>query len=134
MKKIPVLAFLLLLLFSCVQNGIDKAEITEEQVLEEFVQGSEDIPLLAGMKKISVESVDFDSNSGSIMSSGYESKVTLKRVQKFYHRTLPKMGWTLIYSDRAKSKFEREKEKLEIEFTRQNGSENIVRFFISSAL
>jgi len=57
----------------------------------------------------------------------------LERVKNFYHKTLPQMGWKLVLSDIGKSKFKREKEKLEIDFVNRNGK-NIVRFFLSSAV
>ncbi len=43
------------------------------------------------------------------------------------------MGWKLLKSDAKKSVFEREKDRLEIEFVRQ-GKQKIVKFFISSDL
>ncbi len=121
------------MVFSCVEKNFSKQEIFEERVSEEFVQGSEDIPLLIGMEKISEDSLGFDSNSGSIMSSSYESKIDLGGIEIFYQKTLPQMGWKQMPSDLAKLKFRREKEKLEIEFVNQNGKD-VVRFFLSSAL
>jgi imidazoleglycerol phosphate synthase glutamine amidotransferase subunit HisH len=117
-----------------VQNIVpQKKEPVEIRVSEDFIQGSEDIPLLLGMNKIFDDSLGFDSSSGSIMTSSYETKIDLERVKNFYHKTLPQMGWKLVSSDIAKSKFKREKEKLEIDFVNQNGKD-IVRFFLSSAV
>lgn len=137
MKKILALIPLTFLIFSCaktLQNNISqKKEPVEIRVSEDFIQGSEDIPLLLGMNKIFDDSLGFDSSSGSIMTSSYETQIDLERVKNFYHKTLPQMGWKLVSSDIAKSKFKREKEKLEIDFVNQNGK-NIVRFFLSSAV
>ena len=111
-------------------NGgtVDKMDVSED-----FVQGSEDIPLLVKMDKMFDESLGFDSASGSIMSSSYESKVDLEKVKSFYEKTLPQMGWKLVKSDVKNSAFEREKEKLEIEFSNQE-KKKVVKFFISSTL
>ncbi len=136
MKKFA--SFLLtFLLFSCDGELLKKEKSTEitqdERPSEDFVQGSEDIPLLIGMEKISDESLGFDSPSGSIMSSAYESKIDLEKVRNFYLRTLPQLGWKVEKNDLDKTIFKRERETLEIEFVNQNGKD-IVRFFISSAL
>jgi hypothetical protein len=137
MKKILTLIPLTFLIFSCVKtlkNTVSqKKEPVEIRVSEDFIQGSEDIPLLLGMNKIFDDSLGFDSSSGSIMTSSYETQIDLERVKNFYHKTLPQMGWKLVLSDIGKSKFKREKEKLEIDFVNQNGK-NIVRFFLSSAV
>jgi hypothetical protein len=137
MKKILTLIPLTFLIFSCaktLQNNISqKKEPVEIRVSEDFIQGSEDIPLLLGMNKIFDDSLGFDSSSGSIMTSSYETQIDLERVKNFYHKTLPQMGWKLVLSDIGKSKFKREKEKLEIDFVNRNGK-NIVRFFLSSAV
>lgn len=100
---------------------------------EEFAQGSEDIPLLVGMEKISGDSLGFDSNSGSIISSSYEVKADFKKVRNFYLETLPQMGWKLVQNGEKSAVFKRDKEKLEIEFI-QNGKMKRVNFFISSAI
>ena len=137
MKKFLTLISLSLLLFSCAEIEIPaKPTISKPEQLrasEDFVQGSEDIPLLVGMEKISEDSLGFDSNSGSIMSSSYATKIDLEKVRNFYQKTLPHMGWRVSKSDLEKLKFRRDKEKLEIEFVNQDGKD-VVRFFISSAL
>ncbi len=133
MKKILALVLFSFLFVSCLQKISQKSEIIEEKVSEEFVQGSEDIPLLVTMEKISEDSLGFDSDSGSIMSSSYQTKSDLKKVRSFYSRTLPQLGWKMIEDSESQSNFKRDNEKLEIEFTNQNGK-NIVRFFISSAI
>jgi hypothetical protein len=137
MKKILALIPLTFLIFSCSKTVLVATSKTKEsieiRVSEDFIQGSEDIPLLLGMNKIFDDSLGFDSSSGSIMTSSYETQIDLERVKNFYHRTLPQMGWKLVLSDITKSKFKREKEKLEIDFVNQNGKD-IVRFFLSSAV
>jgi hypothetical protein len=133
MKKISALIFISFLLSSCSQIFFTKPCVVEEQASEEFAQGSEDIPLLVGMEKISEESLGFDSDLGSIISSSYDTKIELQKVKTFYLKTLPQMGWVLVKDVENSASFKREKEKLEIEFVKQDGKK-LVRFFISSTL
>lgn len=139
MKKKSAI-FALLFLFSC--GELEKkfhhlvAQQNEEPALvasEEFVQGSEDIPLPVGMEKILGDSVGFDSESGSIISSSYSTTASLEQVRKFYLTTLLQMGWSLTGSGQNSLNFQRDKEKLEIELATED-KQNIVKFLISSAL
>jgi len=136
MKKILILFSVSLLLFSCSKNFFGKAKVIESRPSQDFVQGSEDIPLLVGMEKISEETVGFDSDAGSIISSSYKTEADLQNVKEFYSKTLPQLGWKAVEKKKdkkTKSIFKRDKEKLEIEFTKEK-DKNVVRFFISSAL
>jgi hypothetical protein len=116
-----------------IKSEVKKAESIQIKPSQEFVQGSEDIPLIDGMEKVFDESLGFDSSSGSIMSSTYETKNNLEEVKKFYLETLPQMGWKSSKKKNAKVFFKRENEELEIE-TIKEGEKNLVKFFISSAL
>ena len=130
MKKLLLISSLFLL---SANNVFALSNIGKNDVEQEFVQGSEDIPLLDGMKIISEDdSLGFDSESGSITSSSYKTKTSLKEVKNFYVTTLPQLGWKKIGKDDKKLKFVREKEKLEIEFESKK-KDKIVKFFISSS-
>lgn len=136
--KIFLLLSLCLFAISCslkhqIKSEVKKAESIKIKPSQEFVQGSEDIPLIDGMEKVFDESLGFDSSSGSIMSSTYETKNNLEEVKKFYLETLPQMGWKSSKKKNAKVFFKRENEELEIE-TIKEGEKNLVKFFISSAL
>ncbi len=133
MKKILILITISLLSFSCSKDFFSFFKSQEERPSNDFVQGSEDIPLIIGMKKLPDESVGFDSDAGSIISSSYETKDNLSNVREFYLKTLPKLGWKVNKKNRAKVIFSRENEKLEIEFNKEKKS-HVVRFFISTAL
>ncbi len=95
----------------------------------EFVAGSDDVPLFLSLKKFGEEDVDFDSASGSISSLIYESSVNLDEVRNFYIKTMPQMGWKIYQNTKKKIVFHRQKQKLEIELTKENGK-NLVKFFI----
>ena len=146
MKKI--LSLILLTIFTCscedfslqklkksFENSVDSISQKDREIIasEEFAHGSEDVPLLVGMEKISEYSLGFDSNSGSIVSSTYNSNLNQKEVRDFYIKTLPQMGWQIVKNLEEKIALKRERENLEIEFLQENGKA-VVRFFISSAL
>lgn len=133
MKNFLTVILFSFLLSSCIEQGGKQQAFYDYSISEEFVQGSEDIPLLKGMKKMLDEGLGFDSSSGSIMTSSYKSEIALEGIRSFYQKTLPQMGWHLIDSDIAKLVFEREKESLEIELVNKDG-QDMVRFFISSSL
>jgi hypothetical protein len=133
MKKIIALLLFTCLAFSCLQKTSKQDKTFGFSVSQEFVQGSEDIPLLVGMEKISDDSLGFDSNSGSVINSSYTSKTSLRKTKDFYLKTLPEMGWEVYKNSHDLTIFKRENEKLEIEFDNKNGL-NVVRFFISSAI
>ena len=133
MKKFLSLICLTLILTSCIKDFSFKKKAAHYKSSTDFVQGSEDIPLLIGMDKMVEESLGFDSNSGSIINSSYETKLIPKYIKDFYLKTLPQMGWELIQNDRIKCIFKRDNEKLEIEFE-EGEKKNIVRFFVSSTI
>lgn len=135
MKKI-ILLVPFFLLFSCskIEKNFKKLIHNHSdipKVSEEFVQGSEDIPLLAGMEKISDGAIGFDSATGSIVASSYLTYLERNKIKSFYVRTLPQMGWRLSTFTANIVNFERDKEDLEIEITEKDSGQ-IVRFFISS--
>lgn len=142
MKKI-LFTILCLSIFSCStklnQSKINPAEIEIIKASQEFVQGSEDIPLPEGMEKVFDDGLGFDSENGSLMSSSYKTKNNPKTIKEFYFKTLPQMGWNLSKSKNPKNsadqkiKFIRDNERLEIEFVKEK-EENLVKFFLSSAL
>jgi hypothetical protein len=146
MKKI--LSLILLTIFTCscedfsLQNlkksfskNLESIAKKDREIVasEEFAQGSEDVPLLLGMEKIYEDSIGFDSNSGSIVSSTYTSDLDQKAVRDFYIKTLPQMGWKIVKNLETKVAFKRDKENLDIEFLKE-GDKEVIRFFISSAL
>jgi imidazoleglycerol phosphate synthase glutamine amidotransferase subunit HisH len=138
MKKI-LLLLPFFLLFSCSYlDQLDKEiqklvhhEKSELEPLEDFVQGSEDIPLLVGMEKISDGTLGFDSASGSIITSSYSTNIEQKKIKTFYLQTLPQMGWNITRNAENSINFKREKENLEIEFAKEERAQ-VVRFFVSS--
>lgn len=138
MKKTLFLLSFSLLCSCSYLDAIDKKiknfiPIKHNEVLasQEFIQGSEDIPLIIGMEKISDGILGFDSADGSIISSSYSTKLDKSEIKNFYLKTLPDMGWSISHHVENSVKFKRDKEDLEIEFTEEDQME-VVRFFYSS--
>lgn len=116
-------------LVSCSKEEYSQNNQSHE-ISHDFVQGSEDIPLLISMEKIKDEGLGFDSPSGSIMSSSYTSVLKMSKISKFYKTTLPQMGWTIEKNSPEGLTFVRENENLNINFSTQN-NKTLIRFLIS---
>lgn len=115
------------------QNKI--VNFKNESIKTEFVTGSEDIPVLEGLSQTEDESFNlgFDSESGSIASSSYLSKIPEIEIRNFYLKTLPQMGWVLLTQNQEHLIFKRENKTVDIGFLNKDG-EDLVQFFISSEL
>jgi hypothetical protein len=139
MKKILTIFLASFLAFSCnksLEKKLDfiNPDFEKVEASEDFVQGSEDIPLLVGMERVSDDNLGFDSDSGSIVSAEYTSENDAKSVKNFYIKTLPQMGWEVVKNLESKVVFKRDKENLEIEFPKSDGDLQTVNFFMSSAI
>ena len=108
-----------------------------------FVEGSSDIPLIVGMKKISDDDLGFESNNGSISSTIYSFENDQKKIIEFYINTLDQLGWKQDSSNGNKIIFKRDKQNLSIEVSQGEVSQgevlqskkiNTIKFFISSML
>ena len=134
MKQIILkLAILLAItvMVSCTKEELGTtSNKSAHEVSHDFVQGSEDIPLLLSMNKIQDAGLGFDSPSGSIMTSSYESTLSFSKISKFYKKTLPQMGWSLTESNSDTLKFSRENENLAIDLSSQE-RKTVIRFLIS---
>jgi hypothetical protein len=99
-----------------------------------FVSGTEDVPLLKGMKEVLKETIGFDSTSGSISTTSYRSKNSIYEIKYFYLKTLPEFGWKKITHKGNKIAFERENEDLVIRFEEIpliNNYKTEINFFLS---
>ncbi|MFM7702949.1 MAG: hypothetical protein ACKO6C_05785, partial [Alphaproteobacteria bacterium] len=98
-----------------------------------FINSSQDIPLINGLEIIDDQNLEFDSLSGSFSSSTYQSNFDISKIKNFYELNLPKLGWKISKSLENSSVFTRDNEKLEIEFS-QNDGYNLVVFCHRSTL
>lgn len=141
MRRIVILLLFSQIFSSCIFkkdrncNGMscEQSTISHLAVSKSFVQGSEDIPLLEGMKRDSVNNIGFDSAIGSITSSSYTTDIEISDLRLFYVETLPQMGWKNVRNKKNQLVFARDEEKLEIDFDSED-DKNLVKFLISSSL
>jgi hypothetical protein len=129
--KIFCVFFLLLNLISC--GFFYQKNIEIKTIENSFIEGSSDIPLLVGMRKISDDDLGFDSSNGSILSAIYSFENDHKKISEFYVNTLEQLGWKKISQLDNKIIFQREKQNLTLEINQQR-SFNTIKFFISSLL
>ena len=59
-----------------------------------FLAGTEDIPLMPGLRNEANTLVVFDKPQGRIVEVEARGKVTRDAVEKFYAASLPALGWT----------------------------------------
>lgn len=99
------------------------------------VHGSLDIPLADDLEVNDDNVINFDSFNGNIISITYTTKVDITKIKNFYLKTLPQIGWEVVANEFLDNSdivyFKRDKETLEIEFTKSEDeeSEKLVKFF-----
>ncbi|MFZ9470547.1 MAG: hypothetical protein ACO26G_05830 [Rickettsiales bacterium] len=114
--------------FSCKTNVKNIKNSNENEIFatSKFINGTQDIPLVNGLEIINDHNLEFDSLSGSFSSSTYQSNYDIEKIKNFYELNLPKLGWQVSKSVNNSSVFTRDNEKLEIEFSAQEGYNLIV--------
>jgi hypothetical protein len=85
---------------------------------EEFVAGTEDIPLMPGLVPIEGSSVVFDKPQGRIVEAQARGAVTRTKVRAFYAATLPELGWRAA----GANAWRREGELLRLDFSGRDGN------------
>ncbi|MEI6557764.1 MAG: hypothetical protein WCO00_05100 [Rhodospirillaceae bacterium] len=79
---------------------------------EGFVEGFDELPLMPGLFSVREESLTFDKPAGRIVQAEARGAVSVEAVRKFYHETVPQLGWRKGAGDR----FVRDGEALLLEF------------------
>jgi hypothetical protein len=91
-----------------------------------FLEGSEDIPLMAALAPVPETGLVFDSPAGRIVESFAAGPTSRAEVLAFYNETLPALGWEA----QSRVLFEREGERLTLDFFGPDG-ELTVRFTLA---
>ena len=84
----------------------------------EFVDGTEDVPLMQGLVTIAGKSLAFDKPEGRIVEAAAHGALARAKVKEFYGATLPQLGWRAAGSDA----WQRDGEVLRIDFTGRDGN------------
>jgi len=95
-----------------------------------FVEGFEDLPLMAGLAMADEGSMAFDAPEGRIIEAYAHGQVSEKKVLSFYKQVLPELGWI----EKSPGVFQREGELLKLEIPKSKAMEDeivTVRFALS---
>jgi hypothetical protein len=84
---------------------------------DDFVAGTEDLPLMPGLAPVQGSSLVFDKPQGRIVEAQAAGKVTRDAVHAFYASTLPQLGWKTEGADA----WRREGEVLRLDFHDRDG-------------
>jgi hypothetical protein len=93
---------------------------------DEFLAGTEDVPLMPGLVAVAGKDVDFDKPEGRIVEDETRGAVARAKVRAFYDSTLPQLGWSAAGPDR----WQREGETLRINYRGKDG-DLVVGFTLS---
>lgn len=84
---------------------------------DDFVAGTEDVPLMPGLRPVAGSALTFDKPQGRIVEAQASGKVTRAAVHDFYAATLPQLGW----KPAAGNAWRREGETLRLDFHGHDG-------------
>jgi hypothetical protein len=101
--------FLLVLPFCLLGARVSRAA--------EFVEGTEDLPLMPGLKPIRGSSLVFDKPEGRIVEAQAQGAQSRVEVRRFYADSLPQLGWKKTGADQ----WQRDAEHLKLDFRGQDG-------------
>lgn len=90
MRRLVVTAVILL----CAVTGAAQSRLAGAEEAAGFLAGTEDIPLMPGLRNEANTLVVFDNPQGRIVEVEARGKVTRAAVEKFYAASLPELGWT----------------------------------------
>lgn len=85
---------------------------------EEFVPGTEDLPLMPGLAAIDGSSLVFDKPEGRIVEAQAQGQVARKAVRQFYAATLPQLGWSAA----GNNIWRRDAERLKLDYRGSDGA------------
>jgi hypothetical protein len=130
--KIFNLLGIIILLNSCEFKNHSKELKKNYQSQQQFIKGSQDIPLIDGLILIDDEDIEFDTILGGFDSSSYLANISTEIISQFYLNNLPKLGWNLQKNSGNQIIFSRENQKLSIKFYFEN-EKKMVNFSLTTA-
>ena len=83
---------------------------------QQFVPGTEDVPLMRELAPVKDSDVVFDKPEGRIIEASARGKVSKQAVKTFYASTLPQLGWKA-----SGESWTRETETLRLDFSGKDG-------------
>lgn len=76
------------------------AALPAEAAEADFVTGTGDLPLMAGLREVADGALVFEVAGGRIVEVAATGSLSAHAVRRFYGETLPQLGWTPAGSDR----------------------------------
>jgi hypothetical protein len=101
--------FVLILLLALLAFGTARAD--------EFVTGTEDVPLMPGLAMIDGSALVFDKPEGRIVEAQARGATSRAKVQAFYTSSLPQLGWRKS----GINQWRRDAERLKLDFRGEDG-------------
>ena len=99
-------------------KAVEDYRFGDTMLAQQYVPGTEDLPLYNGFTPADAGNVSYDSESGRIVDASYISRdADIVEVRKFYTETLPQLGWR----ENKASSYTREGEKLKVSITDKGG-------------
>ena len=83
---------------------------------DDFLAGTEDVPLMQGLTLLTDETFDFDTEDGRLYFSKANTSVDSEKIWDFYRKTLPQLGWV----EKGSGTFMREGDVLRISIDKQS--------------
>ncbi len=93
-------------------SPIATAQAAEPSGRLSYVDGTDDVPLMPGLRPVADAGMVFETPRGRLVEAYAAGRVTTQAVSDFYARTLPQMGW----QSRGPQHWEREGETLSLDF------------------
>ncbi|HZT52538.1 MAG TPA: hypothetical protein VFA22_11415 [Stellaceae bacterium] len=85
---------------------------------DEFVAGTEDVPLMPGLVPVAGTSLVFDKPEGRIVEAEARGKLARASVRDFYGTALPQLGWSAA----GANAWRRDGEMLRLDFRGRDGN------------
>jgi hypothetical protein len=112
---LPALTTLIVL---CAAFGAALPHSVSAAAAPRFLAGTEDVPLMPGLRSDAKTLVVFDKPQGRIVEVEARGKVTRAAVEKFYETNLPALGWTAD----GKDAWQRDGEGLRLDIKGRDGA------------
>jgi hypothetical protein len=108
MRRVRMLSLALLLSVLAIGTAPARAQ--------QFVPGTEDVPLMQELAPVKDTDIVFDKPEGRIIEASARGKVTKAAVRSFYASTLPQLGWKV-----SGESWTRDTETLHLDFAGHDG-------------
>lgn len=116
MRSLFLTALLFLFVTSCTE--VQEFYPLDPMLAQQYVPGTEDLPVYKGFKLSDRKNIAYDSESGRIVDAVYtSSNANEEDVKNFYKKTLTQLGW----NEKGNLSYVREGEVLKLLISKNKG-------------